>query len=164
MGLVLITPCIHHDKRGHFFESCNSELEEFLGVSFVQDNEAYRVKDTIVGFHYQTDPMAQGKLIRVLKGKIKDVVIDMRPNSETFMQTYSIVLDDSIDGYTMLYIPPGFAHGFSVLSDGAKVLYKCTKPYAKEYERGINPLSYKKWEVENPIISDRDMSFTKVQL
>lgn len=166
-GLVLISPDIYRDKRGHFFEACNTEIEDYLKVDFVQDNQAFRVKDTIVGLHYQTEPLAQGKLIRVLEGAIKDVVVDMRPESETFMHSYSVYLSEpSEEGYQMFYIPPGFAHGFSVLSDGATVLYKCTNPYSKEHERGINPLSYHSWDVDTDraIISDKDLALPRVQL
>lgn len=167
MGIVLIEPAIHGDKRGFFFEACNREIEEELGVSFVQDNQAFRVKNTVVGLHGQKAPFEQGKLVRVLHGKIKDVVVDVRPDSDTYGKTFEIILTQPTAlGYKMLYIPAGLYHGFSVLSDYADVLYKCTNVYSKEHETGISPLSYKKWGVKehDMIVSDKDKAMPELPL
>lgn len=136
-GLVMIEPDLFEDQRGYFFESYNEQQFAKLGIKFkpVQDNESSSAKNVIRGLHYQIQPMAQAKLIRVIKGKIFDVAVDLRKNSDTFGKWFGTELDSS--GKIQLFIPSGFAHGFSVLSDNAIILYKCDKLYSPEHERGI---------------------------
>ncbi len=137
-GLYVLKPQIFEDSRGYFFESYNrNKLKDILGdISFVQDNQSKSVLGTIRGFHYQLEPYAQTKLIRVIDGKILDVVIDIREKSPTFGKNFSIEL--SSENKQQLFIPKGFAHGFSVLSKTAIVFYKTDQFYKPESERGIN--------------------------
>lgn len=136
-GLVVIEPKIFKDQRGYFFESYNEN--KFHGLSqnyvFVQDNQSKSSYGVIRGLHYQLEPYAQTKLIRVLQGKIYDVVVDLRQGSATFKKWFGVELDD--ENQWQLLIPKGFAHGFSVLSETATILYKCDDFYVPEAERGI---------------------------
>jgi len=135
-GLLIIQPVIYYDNRGYFFECYNErQLENVIKRKFVQDNEAYSKYGVIRGLHYQLPPYEQAKLIRVVSGKIFDVVVDLRKNSKTFGKWFGIILDS--EEKKILYVPPGFAHGYSVLSNEAIVLYKCDNFYNKDYERGI---------------------------
>lgn len=136
--LVIIKPQIFEDERGYFFESYNkSKLPDFLSkIDFIQDNQSKSSYGTIRGLHYQLAPYAQAKLIRVLEGEILDVVVDLRRNSPTYGKSYEIKLSES--NKEQLFVPKGFAHGFSVLSNSATVLYKTDSFYKKESERGIN--------------------------
>jgi len=161
-GLKIIQPRIYSDTRGYFFESY--KLETFLkaGIPFnpVQDNESKSVKGVIRGLHYQLEPFAQAKLIRVVLGKIYDVAVDLRKNSQTFGKWYGIELDS--ENKTQFFIPKGFAHGFSVLSNTAIIQYKCDNLYNPQFERGISlndPDLGIDWLVGNlkPIISDKDL-------
>ena len=161
-GLKIIQPRIYSDSRGYFFESY--KLETFLkaGIPFnpVQDNESKSVKGVIRGLHYQLEPFAQAKLIRVVLGKIYDVAVDLRKNSQTFGKWYGIELDS--ENKTQFFIPKGFAHGFSVLSNTAIIQYKCDNLYNPQFERGISlndPDLDIDWLVGNlkPIISDKDL-------
>ena len=136
-GLLIIEPSIYNDSRGYFFESFN--LQNFKNASIeynpVQDNESQSVKGVIRGLHYQLNPFAQSKLIRVIKGTIFDVALDLRKNSPTYGKWYGIELNS--EKKNQLLIPRGFAHGFSVISPNAVILYKCDNIYKPEYERGI---------------------------
>lgn len=136
--LVIIKPQIFEDARGYFFESYNKQkLSDILGdIQFVQDNQSKSTKGTIRGLHYQLAPYAQSKLIRVLEGKILDVVVDLRKHSPTYGKHFSIELSE--ENKTQLFIPQGFAHGFSVLSETAIVFYKTDNFYNPKSERGIN--------------------------
>ncbi len=136
-GLLIIKPNIYKDERGYFFESYNENLFVDNGVSmkFVQDNQSFSSYGVIRGLHYQLKPYAQTKLVRVLQGIIYDVAVDIRKNSPTFGQWYGIELSD--ENFLQFLLPKGFAHGFSVLSETAVVLYKCDNFYKKETERGI---------------------------
>lgn len=136
--LIIIKPQIFEDSRGYFYESYNKKkLIETLGdIEFVQDNQSKSTYGTIRGLHYQLAPYAQSKLIRVLFGKINDVVIDLRKHSPTYGKHFEIELSE--ENKTQLFIPKGFAHGFSVLSKSATVFYKTDNFYYKESERGIN--------------------------
>jgi len=136
-GLVMIEPDLYEDSRGYFFESYNQKKFTELGIFFnpVQDNESSSTANVIRGLHYQIGPMAQAKLIRVIKGKILDVAVDLRRNSKTFGKWFGAELDSS--SKIQLFIPKGFAHGFSVLSDNAIILYKCDNLYSPEHERSI---------------------------
>ena len=135
--LLLIEPRSFNDPRGYFFESYNSNKFSEIGidVNFVQDNESFSTYGVIRGLHYQLAPYAQSMLVRVVKGKILDVAVDIRLNSPTFGKHFSVELNDS--NKYILFIPKGFAHGFSVLSESAIVVYKCDSVYNQQAERGI---------------------------
>jgi dTDP-4-dehydrorhamnose 3,5-epimerase len=135
--LVLLNPAVFEDERGYFFEAYNKSKLEDLGINidFVQDNQSFSKKGTLRGLHYQNPPFAQTKLVRVLEGEIMDVVLDLRKDSHTFGKHFEIVL--SAENKKQLLVPQGFAHGFSVLSETALVLYKCDQYYNKESEGGI---------------------------
>ena len=161
-GLVIIQPKIFADSRGYFLESFNSETLRKEGINFnpVQDNESKSVKGVIRGLHYQLNPHSQAKLIRVVEGKIFDVALDLRKNSKTFGKWYGIELDS--DSKNQLFIPQGFAHGFSVLSDIAIVQYKCDNLYNPAMERSINIFDSElniDWKIDKNscIISDKDI-------
>jgi dTDP-4-dehydrorhamnose 3,5-epimerase len=136
-GLLVYEPKVFEDERGFFFESFSEKwLEEFgINTRFVQDNQSFSYANVIRGLHYQNPPFAQAKLVRTLKGAILDVAVDIRKGSPTFGNTFSIELSDV--NKKQLYIPVGFAHGFSVLDGPAELLYKCDAFYNKESESGI---------------------------
>ena len=161
-GLIIIQPKIFADSRGYFLESFNIEALRKEGIEFnpVQDNESKSVKGVIRGLHYQLNPHSQTKLIRVIEGKIFDVVVDLRKNSATFGKWYGIELDS--DSKKQFLIPQGFAHGFSVLSDTAIIQYKCDNVYNPAMERGINLIDPElniDWKIDKSayIISDKDI-------
>lgn len=135
--LVVLSPIVFEDERGYFFESYNKKKieQENILIDFVQDNQSFSKKGTVRGLHYQNSPFAQTKLVRVLQGEILDVAVDIRKNSPTFGQHFSILL--SQENKKQLLIPHGFAHGFSVLSETAIVSYKCDQYYDKASEGGI---------------------------
>ena len=137
-GLFIIEPKVFEDERGYFFESYNEEKLTQNGIKtvFVQDNQSKSSYGTIRGMHFQSEPHAQTKLIRVLDGEIYDVVLDVRKGSPTFGRWFGIEL--SAENKKQLYIPRGFAHGFSVLSKMAVVFYKCDSPYNPSSEGGIS--------------------------
>lgn len=160
-GLLIIKPNVFSDSRGYFFESFNKQAFNSIGlnVDFVQDNISKSIKSTIRGLHYQTAEKAQGKLCKVISGKVLDVAVDIRFNSPTFGEYYAVELSE--ENHLMLWIPTGFAHGFSVLSDEAIFSYKCTEFYSKEDERSIrynDPQLNIDWQVENPIVSEKDLN------
>ena len=136
-GLIIIEPTVFEDSRGYFFESYNKDVFAKQGINthFVQDNQSSSEFGVIRGLHFQLPPFAQSKLIRVLSGKILDVGLDIRRGSATYGQTFSIEL--SAENRKQVYLPRGFAHGFSVLSSKAEVLYKCDALYNKQSEEGI---------------------------
>ncbi len=135
-GLYIIEPTIHGDKRGFFMETYNyADMKEAgLGTVFVQDNQSMSVKGVLRGLHFQRK-YPQGKLIRVIRGEVFDVAVDLRMNSPTFGKWYSVIL--SSENHKQFYISPGFAHGFLVLSDQAEICYKCTDFYHHGDEGGI---------------------------
>ena len=160
-GLIIIKPHIFEDNRGYFFESYNKDKIGTVieNTAFVQDNQSKSAFGTIRGLHYQLEPYAQSKLIRVLQGKILDVVVDIREKSPTYGKHYSIEL--SCENKQQLFIPKGFAHGFSVLSETAVVFYKTDQFYNPESERGINYNDKNlkiDWgiNIKNAIISSKD--------
>jgi len=160
-GLFVFEPVVHSDSRGYFFESYNNNVCKEFGIEtiFVQDNQARSVYGVIRGMHYQINPHAQTKFIRALSGTILDVVLDIRKGSPTFGQHFSIEL--SAENKKQLYIPHGFAHGYSVLSETAEVFYKCDSFYNKEAEAGIqfyDPQINIDWKIpaDKQIISDKD--------
>jgi dTDP-4-dehydrorhamnose 3,5-epimerase len=167
--LQIIIPTVFTDERGYFFEAYHQQKLEDLGLSidFIQDNQSFSQKGTIRGLHYQNPPYAQSKLVRVLSGEIIDVAVDLRKDSPTFGQHYSILL--SAENQKQLFIPQGFAHGFSVLSETATILYKCDEVYHKESEGGIRfddaELNID-WgvEVQSAVVSEKDMALPSLGL
>jgi dTDP-4-dehydrorhamnose 3,5-epimerase len=159
-GLLVIKPTIFGDNRGHFFESFREDALQNAGVKldFVQDNQSFSGKGILRGLHFQKNPYAQGKLVRVIKGAVLDVAVDIRKGSRTYGEHIAIELDE--DNKTMFYVPPGFAHGFVTREENTIFSYKCTNYYHKESEGAIlwNSPSLKiDWGVENPLISPKDM-------
>jgi dTDP-4-dehydrorhamnose 3,5-epimerase len=137
-GCYIIQPEIFKDKRGYFIESYNERKfhkNTGLDVTFVQDNESESSKGVLRGLHYQKGSYAQAKLIRVVKGKVLDVVVDLRPRSDTFGKHLSTILSE--ENKTQIYIPKGFAHGFLVLEDKTIFNYKCDNYYNKKAEAGV---------------------------
>ncbi len=137
-GVLLLKPRVFRDERGFFLEAWNKRVfDEALGreIRFVQDNHSRSGQGVLRGLHYQADPMAQGKLVTVMRGQVFDVAVDLRPESSTFGQWVGEVLTD--EAREMLWIPEGFAHGFYVLSEFADVVYKTTNYYSPEHERCI---------------------------
>ncbi|NSW94681.1 MAG: dTDP-4-dehydrorhamnose 3,5-epimerase [Bacteroidales bacterium] len=160
-GLNIIHPKVFTDQRGYFFESYKQDELRRAGIEFepVQDNESKSVYGVIRGLHYQLEPYSQAKLFRVVSGRIFDVAVDLRRNSPTFGKWFGVELDS--ENKLQLFIPKGFAHGFSVLSDTAVIQYKCDNPYNSKYERGINvfdPDLNIDWRLKcfNFIISEKD--------
>jgi len=136
-GLWILEPKVFEDARGWFFESYNEKVFEELGITakFVQDNVSYSRKGVLRGLHYQLEPMAQGKLVRVSKGEVFDVSVDIRRGSPTFGKWVGFRLSEQ--NKKMVWIPPGFAHGFLVLSDTAEFNYKVTNFYSPQHERTL---------------------------
>ena len=160
-NLLVITPKVFEDSRGYFFESYNSDIfEKFgLGQEWIQDNQSKSSYGVIRGLHYQLAPFSQSKLFRVISGRILDVALDIRRGSPTFGKHFTIELSD--ENKKQLLIPKGFAHGFSVLSDTAIVLYKCDALYKHEEERGIlfnDPILGIDWQIpdNDAIVSAKD--------
>ena len=160
-NLLLIEPEIYEDERGYFYESFNSrKLLSLLNLkdnAFVQDNQSKSKKGVLRGLHFQKIPAEQGKLVRVVNGSVLDVVVDIRKDSETYGEHFSIKL--SGENHKMLWIPSGFAHGFLSLEDDTIFCYKCTNYYSKEFERCIvwNDFDLNiDWGIENPIVSEKD--------
>ena len=160
-GLLVIEPRVFEDSRGFFFESYNERAlkENGIDIRFVQDNQSSSCYGVIRGLHYQLPPHAQTKFIRVLEGTVLDVVVDIRKGSPTYGEAFSIEL--SADNKKQLFVPAGFAHGFSVLSERAQLLYKCDAFYNKESEGGISfkdPALKIDWQIpaDEAIISDKD--------
>ncbi|WP_235296917.1 dTDP-4-dehydrorhamnose 3,5-epimerase [Portibacter marinus] len=139
-GLKVLKPIIHGDHRGYFFESYNKSLleESELQIDFIQDNEAMSHQKIFRGFHYQLPPFGQTKLVRVVHGAVFDVVIDIRPGSSTYGETYAIEL--SSENKLQLLVPKGFAHGYLCLEDHTIFSYKVDAPYHFESEKGISYL------------------------
>ena len=164
-GLFVLAPRVFADERGYFFESFNELTFKQNNIDFnwVQDNQSSSKYGVIRGLHFQKPPFAQTKLIRVLQGEILDVVVDLRHASKTFGQSYSILL--SSQNHLQLLIPKGFAHGFSVLSETADVMYKCDELYNKESESGIlfnDPQLGIDWKVDTDkmVVSSTDLILT----
>lgn len=136
-GLILFEPNVIGDDRGYFFESYS--LRDFhrggISVAFVQDNQARSGYGVLRGLHYQVAPYAQAKLVRMLEGEVLDVVVDLRPHSPTYGQSYSVVL--SAENKRQLFVPRGFAHGYVVLSETAEFFYKCDNYYSRPHEGGL---------------------------
>jgi len=160
-GLLIFEPKVFEDSRGYFFESYNENTcrEEGIDIRFVQDNQAMSSYGVVRGLHYQLAPHAQTKFIRVLSGTILDVVVDIRKGSPTYGKVFSIEL--SAQNKLQLFIPKGFAHGYSVISEKAEVFYKCDVFWNKDAEGGISlndPTLNIDWQIpeQDMIISDKD--------
>jgi dTDP-4-dehydrorhamnose 3,5-epimerase len=158
--VILIEPRIFADARGFFVETY--KYSDFLNIGireqFVQDNHSRSAHRILRGLHYQKDPHAQGKLVQCLRGNIFDVAVDIRKGSPTFGRWDGVELSE--EDHRMLYVPPGFAHGFVVLSGSADVVYKCTGEYSQTDDRGIiwnDPDINIQWPVSDPVLSEKDM-------
>lgn len=162
-GCFILEPQLFTDNRGYFFESYNAEqFSKALGekIHFVQDNQSFSTKGVIRALHYQVGDHAQAKLVRVLQGKVLDVAVDLRSGSSTFGEHIAIEL--SADNKKQLFIPRGFAHGFSVLSESADFFYKCDNFYNKQAEGGIiynDPQLAIDWKIEPELakVSEKDL-------
>jgi dTDP-4-dehydrorhamnose 3,5-epimerase len=157
--LILISPRVHPDERGFFCETYKKS--EFaangIGVDFVQDNHSFSIRGVVRALHYQLPPSAQGKLVSVISGRIWDVAVDLRRGSATFGRWVGIELSD--ENMSILWIPPGFAHGFVALSDTVHLIYKCTAEYDKASEVGIrwdDPDIGITWPLSDLVVSPRD--------
>ena len=160
-GLLVLEPRVFADERGYFFESYNEAAHAKLGLHYhwVQDNQSSSTHGVIRGLHFQKPPYAQTKLVRALQGEILDVVVDLRKDQPTFGKYFSVLLSD--ENKKQLLVPKGFAHGFSVLSPTAQVLYKCDNFYNKESEAGIiynDPALQIDWQLDpaNILVSEKD--------
>ena len=165
-GLLIIKPKVFEDPRGYFFESFSKKTLEEGGLKeeFVQDNQSLSQKGVLRGLHLQKSPHAQGKLVRVIKGSVLDVAVDIRKGSATYGKYFSIELSEQ--NKTMFWIPAGFAHGFLTLEDNTIFHYKCTNYYNKESEacilwndKDINV----NWNVSNPLLSEKDLTGTPLK-
>jgi len=158
-GLLILTPKVFRDDRGYFFESYNTEVFAELGIrdAFLQDNESFSSKNVLRGLHFQAPPFDQGKLVRVVKGAVLDVAVDIRRRSPTYGRHVAVRLDATEK--KMLWIPPGFAHGFLSLEDDTIFLYKCTHVYSKAAEGSVrwnDPDLAIDWGVSDPVVSPKD--------
>jgi dTDP-4-dehydrorhamnose 3,5-epimerase len=157
--LLIVKPRVFEDERGYFFESYNHGLFASNGIEnrFLQDNESKSKKGVLRGLHFQKPPYDQGKLVRVMKGAVLDVAVDIRKNSPTYGKWASIVLTDK--NKFMYWVPPGFAHGFVTLEDDTVFFYKCTNVYNKESEGSIrwnDPDLNIDWGIDQPVLSEKD--------
>ncbi|ODP26171.1 dTDP-4-dehydrorhamnose 3,5-epimerase [Paenibacillus nuruki] len=159
-GAKLIEPVVHGDHRGFFMESYNEKLMHENGIkhNFIQDNHSLSAEPGVLrGMHYQLNPKAQTKLIRVISGSIYDVIVDIRKDSLTFRQWQGFILSDA--NKRQLLVPQGFAHGFCTLVANTQVIYKVDEYYSPEHDRGIawdDPSLSIDWPVSNPVLSDKD--------
>jgi len=173
-GLLIIEPSVFEDHRGYFIESYHNQRYVDAGIKaqFIQDNESKSGRGVVRGLHYQLNPVAQAKLVRVVFGVVYDVAVDLRKGSPTFGEWFGLELNEK--SKNQLYVPHGFAHGFSVLSETAVFSYKCDNIYNKEAERAINPfdpqlaidwqLNESEWKVSDkdrmaPLFADAEMNF-----
>jgi dTDP-4-dehydrorhamnose 3,5-epimerase len=164
-GVVIIEPKIFTDPRGYFYESFQAERYQQHGIAmpFVQDNVSHSVKNVVRGLHYQLQK-PQGKLVYVFYGSVLDVAVDIRVSSPTFGKIFYTEL--SAENHRQIYIPPGFAHGFCVLSDTAGFIYKCTDYYDPVSERGViwnDPDLMIPWPVKDPILVEKDKMYSRLK-
>lgn len=157
--VIIIKPKVFDDKRGYFFETYQKQRFREAGITgdFVQDNESKSQKNVLRGLHLQKPPYTQGKLIRVIKGSVLDVVVDVRKNSAYYGKWASTMLSE--ENKWMFWVPPGFAHGFLTLEDDTILFYKCTKFYKKESELAIrwnDPDLNIGWGINRPVLSEKD--------
>jgi dTDP-4-dehydrorhamnose 3,5-epimerase len=159
-GLLILEPKVFGDHRGYFLESFNEKLfSEIVGerTTFVQDNESLSSRNVVRGLHFQKPPFAQGKLVRVVKGSVLDVAVDLRKKSPTYGEVFAIILSES--NKKQFWIPEGFAHGFATLEDNTIFQYKCTNYYSPENEATISwddRLLNIDWKILKPIVSEKD--------
>jgi dTDP-4-dehydrorhamnose 3,5-epimerase len=158
-GLVLVEPRVFPDDRGFFLESYKESEFTRAGIPFrfVQDNHSRSIRNVIRGLHFQRPPRAQGKLVRVIRGAVWDVAVDIRKDSPTYRRWLGAELSD--ENRRMLFIPPGFAHGFAALTDDVHLIYKCTEEYDAALDGGIrwdDPDIGVAWPVKDPVVSDKD--------
>jgi len=159
-GAKLLEPVVHGDGRGYFMESYNEEVlgRQGISYSFIQDNQSLSAEPGVLrGLHYQLNPKAQTKLVRVLSGAIYDVIVDIRRSSPTFGQWVGVILSEY--NKHQLLVPKGFAHGFCTLVPNTQVLYKVDEYYSPEHDRGIlwnDPALGVDWPVSSPVLSDKD--------
>jgi dTDP-4-dehydrorhamnose 3,5-epimerase len=158
-GVILIEPRVFPDGRGFFLESYKETdfRRNGIDVNFVQDNHSFSQKGVLRGLHYQLHPGAQGKLVRVITGSVFDVAVDIRMGSPAFLKWVAVELSE--ENHNMLYIPPGFAHGFLALTDSVHLAYKCTAEYNPALDSGIrwdDPEIEITWPVKNPEVSEKD--------
>jgi len=163
-GIYIITPDIYEDDRGYFFESYNKSKFDALDITehFVQDNQSKSDKGVLRGLHFQHPPFSQSKLVRVIKGSVLDVVLDIRKKSPTYGRYFSVILDEMKK--KMLYIPVGFAHGFLTLEDNTVFAYKCSNIYNKLSDDTLlwNDINLNiNWNIKNPILSEKDKNGKK---
>lgn len=161
-GVCIVEPAVHGDYRGYFMETYSTKAFADIGIDaqFVQDNQSFTAqKGTLRGLHFQNAPMAQAKLVRVTRGAVLDVAVDLRRGSPTYKQWVGVEL--SAENKRMLYIPRGFGHGFVTLTDDVEFCYKVDNLYSRECDRGVrfdDPSIGVAWGVTNPILSQKDMS------
>jgi dTDP-4-dehydrorhamnose 3,5-epimerase len=159
-GVIVIKPKVFEDARGYFFESYNRDAfaQAGLNMNFVQDNQSLSQRGVLRGLHFQNNPHAQGKLVRVINGSVYDVAVDIRKSSPTYGKWFGMELTEK--NKAMMYIPEGFAHGFVTLEDNTIFSYKCTNVYNKASEDcllwndpdiGIN------WQLNDPLLSEKDL-------
>ena len=161
-GVLEVIPKIFFDERGHFFESYNQEAFQNAGIDtvFIQDNQSFSEAGVVRGLHLQMPPFAQAKLVRVISGRVLDVIVDCRISSVTYGRT--LCLELSSEKNNLMYIPEGFAHGFSAIVNSV-FQYKCSNIYNKESEMGINPFDTElkiDWKVSDQIISGKDLELS----
>jgi dTDP-4-dehydrorhamnose 3,5-epimerase len=160
-GLLVIKPNVFGDERGYFFESWSKKAFQDIGLAldFAQDNQSLSQKGVLRGLHFQNPPLSQGKLVRVIKGAVIDVAVDIRKDSLTYGQHFSIKISE--ENKTIFWIPAGFAHGFVAIEDDTIFTYKCTEVYNKESEGALlwndKELNID-WGVANPLVSEKDMN------
>lgn len=158
-GLIVVEPEVGGDERGTFSENYKASEFRKAGIKdvFVQENRSVSRRGVLRGLHYQVSPRAQAKLVRCGRGRIFDVAVDLRRGSKTFGKNYALELSEA--NGLMLYIPAGFAHGFYALTDGAEVMYKCSKEYSPGHDAGVrwnDPDLKIKWPVKEPMLSPKD--------
>jgi len=165
-GVVVVQPQVFQDERGGFLETYRYSQFSKAGITehFVQFNVSWSVKGVVRGLHYQVEPDAQGKLVSVSEGEVYDVVVDIRDDSPNYGRWRAVTL--SAENRTMLYVPPGYGHGFCVVSEGAQVSYATTTEYAPESERGViwsDPSLAIPWPVDAPIVSAKDQTWPRLE-
>ena len=163
-GLLVFAPEIYEDDRGYFFESWNKKIFKELGLNyeFNQDNQSLSKYGVLRGLHFQNPPHAQGKLVRVIKGKVLDVVVDIRSDSSTYGSHYKIELSET--NKLIFWIPPGFAHGFITLENDTIFSYKCTSVYNKQSEQALlwsDKTLNIDWQIKKPLVSQKDQNAIK---
>ncbi len=161
---MVISPYVFNDERGFFMETYRADEFEKAGIKseFVQNNHARSSKGVVRGLHFQIEPHQQAKLVRCIKGEIYDVAVDLRAKSDTFGQWYGVTLSE--ENRKMLYVPAGFAHGYSTLSDVAEVVYMVDEFYSREDERGIvynDPKLAIDWKLASPTVSTKDKALPR---